>query len=233
MIKAVFMDYTGTTVQEGGAELQEVVMRVCRNSSLHDPKAVMGLWWEKLKKYEESSYADTFLTEDEIVDRLLADLAGGIGLKDNQEELHALIQGFWVNAPVYPDAAEFFVQCPVPIYLITNNGIQYVGKSMEEKGLSPAGIICADMVHAYKPHRELFEKALEISGCVAEEVVHIGDSYGSDVMGALAAGIRPILVQRSGGSSYEDVAVVKSLTDILPLKQWQQHKQQEPDKKTE
>ena len=44
------------------------------------------------------------------------------------------------------------------------------------------------MVRACKPHRELFDKALEVSGCNADEVLHIGDSYGSDVLGARAAG---------------------------------------------
>ena len=33
-LKAVFMDHAGTTVQESGAEIQEVVLRICKNSSL-------------------------------------------------------------------------------------------------------------------------------------------------------------------------------------------------------
>lgn len=32
MMKAVFMDYTGTIVQEGGKEMQEVVRNICQNS---------------------------------------------------------------------------------------------------------------------------------------------------------------------------------------------------------
>lgn len=214
MIKAVFLDYTGTTVQENGREIQEVIMRVCNNSSLHDPKAVLALWWKYLKQYEENSYGETYLTEDEIVDHLLSDLAGQIDLKENMEELHELIRGFWVHAPLFSDVKDFFEHCPVPIYIISNNGAQYVGQSMKEKNLSPEGIICADMVRAYKPHRELFLKALEISGFRADEVVHIGDSYGSDVWGARAAGIRPILIDRKGDQSYEDVTVIHELSEV-------------------
>ena len=70
---------------------------------------------------------------------------------------------------------------------------------MKQKGLLTAGIICADMVRAYKPRREIFDKALEVSGCRAEKVLHIGDSYSSDVQGAAAAGIRPVLIQRTAG----------------------------------
>ncbi|QNM10389.1 HAD family hydrolase [Lachnospiraceae bacterium OF09-33XD] len=105
----------------------------------------------------------------------------------------------------------------MPVYVISNNGIQYVEKAMKQKGLLTAGIICADMVRAYKPRREIFDKALEVSGCRAEKVLHIGDSYSSDVQGAAAAGIRPVLIQRTEGQEYEDVTVIRRLTEALTL----------------
>ena len=203
MIKAVFIDYTGTTVKEDGEEIREVVRRVCQNSDLHDPKAVLELWWKRMKQYEENSYRENYLTEDEIVDKILRSLTVEIHLR--------------VSAPVFPDAKEFFEKCPVPVFMISNNGIEYVKKGMEEKQLQPEEIICADMVRAYKPHRELFEKALEISGCSADEVLHIGDSYGSDVLGARAAAIRAVLVQRTKGKTYDDVMTVQDLSGVLYL----------------
>lgn len=215
MIKAIFMDYTGTMVQEGGGELQELIGRVCRGSNMHDPKSVVALWWKLVKEYEERCFGDDFLTEDEIVERVLEKLTETIGLREDLKELHGLMRAFWVHAPLFPDVKAFFDACPVPVYVITNNGARYVQESMEEKGLSPAGIVCGDMVRGYKPHRELFEKAMEISGLRAEEVLHIGDSYGSDAQGALAAGIRPLLLQRAGGRTYEDVTVIKDLQEAL------------------
>lgn len=215
MIKAIFIDYTGTMVQEKGEEMREVVSRICSNSMLHEPESALGLWWKLLKQYEESSYGDSYITEDEIVDRILSDLEEQIQLRDDKEELHELLRGFWVHAPLFPDAEEFFRRCPVPVYVISNNGASYVELSMREKGLSPAGIICADMVRAYKPRRELFEKALEISGCGSGEVLHIGDSYTSDVQGARAAGIRPVLIRRSEGQEYDDIITVTDLTQVL------------------
>lgn len=213
-MKAVFMDYTGTTVQEKGPEIKEVVMRICKNSSLKDPGKVMELWWTGLRKYEESSYLNTYLSEDEIVDRLLGEFQKEIQLEDNLEELHALIQGFWVNAPLFPDVKAFYKKCPVPIYVISNNGVQYVEKALAKHELTPAGIVCADMVHAYKPCKEIFEKALELCGCRADEVIHIGDSYSSDVQGARAAGIKPVLIQRKGGDQAPDVLCIKDLGEI-------------------
>ncbi|MCH1984114.1 HAD family hydrolase [Ruminococcus sp. OA3] len=220
MIKAVFIDYTGTTVKEDGEEIRDVVKRVCHNSDLHDPQAVLALWWKRMKQYEENSYGENYLTEDEIVDKILQSLVVEIHLKENLRELHVLIRRSWVCAPAFPDAKEFFEKCPVPIYMISNNGIEYVKKGMEDKQLQPEAIICADMVRAYKPHRELFERALEVSGCGADEVLHIGDSYSSDVLGARAAAIQPVLVQRTKGKTYDDVMTVQDLSEVLHLLDW-------------
>lgn len=214
MIKAIFMDYTGTMVQEEGKEIKEVVMRICKNSDLHDPKAAVAYWWQQVKEYEESRYGDSYLTEEEIVDHVLAKLVDNFHLEDDLGELHGLFREFWVHAPLFPDVKGFYERCGLPIYVITNNGVQYVERSMQEKGLAPAGIISADMVRAYKPHKEIFDKALEVSGCKPEEVVHIGDSYMSDVQGALAAGIQPILVSREKAREYPGVTVVRTLDEI-------------------
>lgn len=222
MVKAVFVDYTGTVVKEGGPEMEEVVARICCGSDLHDPQQAVALWWSLVKQYEESCCGETYMTEDAIVDRILGELEKRIGLRENAQELHELIRGFWVNAPLFADAGAFFAHCPLPIYLLSNNGAEYVGQSMRNKDLHPSGIVCADMVRAYKPHRAIFDKALELSGCRPEEAVHIGDSYTSDVQGARTAGIRPILVQRKTGKTYADIAVVRDLTEALPLLAQQQ-----------
>lgn len=214
MLKAVFIDYTGTIIEEGGAFMQEIIMRVYKNSSLNNPKDAVAVWWKLLKKYEEHCYLESYINEDEIVDRALADCVEQIGLKDDLDQLHSLFQRFWIHAPLFSDVREFFEKCPLPIYIITNNGIRYVEESMKEKNLNYSGIISSDMVRAYKPHHELFEKALEISECKPSEVIHIGDSYSSDVKGAIAVGIRPVLIDRAGGKEYNNITVVHSLTEI-------------------
>lgn len=217
MIKAIFVDYTGTLVQENCPAVQEVVTRFYKNSDAASPQETLDFWWGNLRKMEEQSYQDAFLTEDEIVDRLLQKCVEELHLKENLEELHALFQNFWTYSPVYDDVKEFFQKCSLPIYVVTNNGVEYVGEAMRVNDLHPAGIVCGDMARAYKPHRELFEKALEVSGCRAEEVIHIGDSVFSDVNGAKAAGIRPVLLDRKGKHQETGVETVRSLLEVFEL----------------
>ena len=72
-------------------------------------------------------------------------------------------------------------------------------------------------MRAYKPHKELFEYALKVCGCNAEEVIHIGDSIASDVKGALTAGITPILIDRNNTGRCAECRVVNKLTEVLEL----------------
>ena len=88
---------------------------------------------------------------------------------------------------------------------------------MHVNDISPAGIVTADMVKAYKLHPTLFRKALEVSGCTADEVVHIGDSVTSDANGAKAVGISPILLERDGQYGILDIPVAKGLLEVLEM----------------
>lgn len=217
MIKAVFLDYTGTIIEEGGPDGMEMLKRCWKNSDIESMEAMLAYWWKLIKAYEAVSYKESYITEDEIVDRALAECAEKIHLKENFAELHRLCQRFWMYAPAFPDTKEFFDKCSVPIFVISNNGFSYVEEGMRDKDLHPAGIICGDMVRAYKPHEEIFLKALEVSGLNAEEVIHIGDSVTSDVAGAVRAGITPVLLDRQGDKSCEGVTMIHSLTEALPL----------------
>ena len=217
MLKAIFVDYTGTIITQGGKDAETLVSRVCKNSDMKDPHAFLKYWWGMVKEYEESFEGATYITEDEMVDRMLARCVEELRLQEDLAELHILCQRYWMYAPLYDDVKEFFERCPYPIYIISNNGGEYVTEAMRVNDISPAGIVTADMVKAYKPHPALFKKALEMSGCAADEVVHVGDSITSDVNGAKAVGIRPIFLDRDGKCGAPDIPAAKSLLEVLEM----------------
>ena len=217
MVKAIFVDYMGTTVDEHSPEMAEIVRRICKNSNLHDSRQVQRFILDTRRRYETDSYLDTYLTEDEIVTRLILDMEAQIELRDDPTVLRDLIHSHWVNAPVFPDAHIFFDQCPVPIYIITNNGLPYMEQALWHNGLKAAGVVSADTARAYKPHREIFDETLRVSGCTPGEVVHIGDSYDTDVVGAQSAGIRPVLLLRGRAQQHNDVDAADGLKQALEL----------------
>jgi putative hydrolase of the HAD superfamily len=77
-------------------------------------------------------------------------------------------------------------------------------------------VVTSAEVGVAKPGRAIFEHALELAGARPAEAVHVGDSLENDVAGALAAGIRPVLVARDG-SPPAGVETIRSLTELPSL----------------
>ena len=71
-----------------------------------------------------------------------------------------------------------------------------------------------------KPHPSIFEAALEHAQVAAFEAVMVGDSLRADIEGALAVGMRGILLRRSGERPLalpEGVSVITSLRELPGL----------------
>ena len=65
--------------------------------------------------------------------------------------------------------------------------------------------------HGYlKPHPSIFEEALSRAGAEAASSLMVGDSVKADVSGALAAGMRAVLLRRSGDMPHDAPAGVPS-----------------------
>lgn len=77
-------------------------------------------------------------------------------------------------------------------------------------------VIASAEVGAKKPSPKIFEHALERTAAPPSRVVHVGDTYQTDVLGARRAGIRGIMLDRRGAEHY-DHEVIRSLNELYPL----------------
>jgi putative hydrolase of the HAD superfamily len=84
------------------------------------------------------------------------------------------------------------------------------------EGLIHASVSSAE--HGYmKPHRSIFDAALERAGVPASASLMVGDSLKADVEGALAAGMKAVLLRRSGeipSALPEGLPVIRSLREL-------------------
>lgn len=89
----------------------------------------------------------------------------------------------------------------------------------DELGLTPLfdAIVGSQAVGYEKPNPRIFEIALERMQAAPEHVVHIGDIYVSDVVGARRAGITPILLDRFALQPDADCLRLRTLNELLPL----------------
>ena len=74
-------------------------------------------------------------------------------------------------------------------------------------------------VRLAKPDPALFDTALRRADAIPDYALHIGDSYVLDVLGARAAGITPVLLDRRGAivPGTVDCAVVRDLYGLLDV----------------
>ena len=69
-------------------------------------------------------------------------------------------------------------------------------------------------VRSEKPDPHIFNYALAAVGVSAEEVVHVGDTYEADIVGAKGVGIRPILLDRDSTHAGRCDETIQCLTEL-------------------
>ena len=103
--------------------------------------------------------------------------------------------------------------------LLSNNEGD-MGKVSEELGLSrymDFTITSAD-VGASKPHPPIFIEALRMAQSEPSEAMHVGDQFDTDVKGALAMGIHPVLLDRDRLSEDSpDFPRIEGLGEVVDL----------------
>jgi HAD superfamily hydrolase (TIGR01549 family) len=87
---------------------------------------------------------------------------------------------------------------------------------LDAVGLEPLvdAVVTSAAVGAAKPDPRIFHAALEQAGCAPGQALHVGDSVENDLMGAVAAGLRGMLLDRSGGGG---AATITSLAELPTL----------------
>ena len=78
-------------------------------------------------------------------------------------------------------------------------------------------IVASGRVGREKPHPGIFRHALAELDVKAARAVRVGDFYQADVVGARAAGMAAVLVDREGTAGEVDCPVIRELPELLPL----------------
>jgi putative hydrolase of the HAD superfamily len=157
---------------------------------------------------------------DDLRDRCARVVADAIGRPDLEHDAvrEAMLAALRFSA--FPDARPALEELRARglRLVVASNWDCSLPEVLERTGLAPLvhGAVASAVVGAAKPDRGLFEAALELAGCEAAEALHAGDSLDGDVAGARAAGIRPVLVSRSGAAP-RGVTAVRSLAELPSL----------------
>jgi 2-haloalkanoic acid dehalogenase type II len=100
---------------------------------------------------------------------------------------------------------------------VISNFVDTLGALCESHGLAPffETIVCSVEVGAMKPDPRIFALTARRLGVDAKDVWYVGDNYWADVLGARAAGMTPVWLDRDGALARPDCLRLRSL-DQLP-----------------
>ncbi len=135
------------------------------------------------------------------------------GLAPSKKTARALVElrvyhdrhNLWESVPEeVPEVLERLRGMGLKLAVVSNaNGtVRYL---LERVGLLPLVDLVLDSREegVEKPDPRIFARALSQMGARAKTTIHVGDLYYADVLGARAAGIEPVLLDRAG--LYPDV----------------------------
>ena len=109
-----------------------------------------------------------------------------------------------------------------PLTIVTNGFIEVQYEKFDKSGLRDcfAHIVLSEEVGCQKPNPRIFEEALRMNGLQAEDVVMLGDSWNSDIQGAINAGIDQIWIRKSKDPLPEGQSatyLVQSLSEVMEI----------------
>jgi putative hydrolase of the HAD superfamily len=102
--------------------------------------------------------------------------------------------------------------------IVVSNWDHSLPEVLREAGLLPLidGVVASATVGAAKPDAEPFSAGLELARSAPAQALHVGDSLEQDVLGARAAGIHAVLLERGGGAGGAAAGVpsIRSLEEL-------------------
>ena len=236
-IRGVFFDLYGTLLRYGDMEaageswFHAIRRELVASGRTFDEETLIRVCEEFLLQ-PEPPVQDDGLT---VYERRIRELGLELGLELELEELRriseASVAAWHAHTPLDPEAKSVLgeLQGRYKLALISNfDHPPHVHRLLDELALRPFFdvVVVSGDVGVKKPDPAIFTPALEQTGLTTDEALFVGDSPEDDVAGARAAGLRPVLIQRSLGAdgspaepewTEDGVRVVTGLRDVVGL----------------
>jgi len=199
-IKAMTLDAYGTLVRNESLILipQRIVADHGVSASVDD---VWRMW---LEFYFEATQQTPFRTVRTIQEIILARLLRCFDVRADAGPYVDLFFQLTTHVELYPETLDVLsALAPLPSAVVSNADHEHI--AAWNFTLPVHVIVISEAVKAYKPHRLIFQAALERLGLQPHDVLHVGDSDVDDILGAKTAGLRVAWVNRDGRPRRSDV----------------------------
>lgn len=198
--KAVIFDAYGTLLRND--DLALIPKQIVADHGLSAPIDDVWRAWSEL--YFEATQIAPFRTLREIEAHILPRVLRQFAVGADAAPYVDLFFQVTTKVELYPETRDVLNALgPFRSAIVSNADQEHV--AAWNFTLPVEFILISETVRAYKPHRLVFERALDRLGLAPHEVLHVGDSDVDDVKGAKEAGLSVAWVNRDGRRRRADV----------------------------
>lgn len=220
-IKAFLLDFYGTAVHEDDEAVELICNEIYQTCvSNEDITEISQYWWNEFSAMFTHAYGDGFDTKRNLMLNSIKKTVEYFNSTANPAQLAKHMFKLWQRPTIFTDTKKFLDKVKVPICIVSNADRKDIDCALNYHKLTPDLVITSEDAHAYKPRAEIFKLALSQLQLDPTEVLHIGDTITTDVVGAFQAGIDVVWINRKDKpiSSHLDASMVcKSLMGVFDL----------------
>lgn len=124
---------------------------------------------------------------------------------------------------VFPDTFEvldYLVDKGYILHLITNGFEETQHSKLKHSGLAKyfKEVITSEGSNSLKPKKEIFDYAMSLAGCTAEQCIMIGDSIEVDIQGAMNAGMDQVFMNHlCVDCNIQPTYIVRSMKELKEI----------------
>ncbi|MFQ6090025.1 MAG: HAD family hydrolase [Candidatus Bipolaricaulia bacterium] len=223
MINTVFFDLGNTLIYMDPLP-EELFAYLCREQELEvEPEAVRRAYGKA-----DNFYFGNVLNYKGRMEELWLEYDGivlqELGIPDPDQRLARAISAGFREAHfwhLFPEVQEVLEKLRREGYKlgIISNADEYVEQILSWLKLPQYvdTITYSQEAEVEKPDPRIFHIAMQKAGTGPEESIHVGDRYDADVVGARAAGITPVLIDRENNHGDLDCLRIRNLEELWGL----------------
>lgn len=224
MVRGVLLDFYGTLVEEDHANLQAIASAIQRDATrVATVGDIDAFWYDAFFMLTDTSHGEVFRTQAVIGHTSLEQTIAHFGSTVDAASAVADQQRYWANPTRYDETMPFLEavrELGLVTCVVSNADRSDVDAALSLHGLAVDHVVTSEDARHYKPHPRMFELAMEATGLPAHDLVHVGDSWRSDVRGASSLGIRPVWLNRDGKTRPDDGLTVHEAANLTDLTPW-------------
>ena len=224
MVRGVLLDLYGTLVEEDEVNLHAITTAIHGSAQGEATFAEVGtFWYDAFFRLTDAAAGEAFRSQAAIGRASLEEVIGRFGSSVDAAESLAAQQRYWSGPIIYEETVPFLQamrELGLVTCIVSNADRADVDAALALHGLEVDHVVTSEDARHYKPHPRIFAVAMERTGLPARDLVHVGDSWRSDVRGAAGVGIRPVWINRMDRERPDDGYQAHEVTDLTMVTAW-------------